>query len=216
MPELNASIRDIPLPPRMQSRPISPKGYPIPWFVAQINGEYDFRVIRPGGIAQAHNRRRCWICGEPRGRWSVFPIGPMCIVNRVTAEPPSHLSCAEYAARACPFLTQPNMRRNSKGLEETGAVQPAGSMILRNPGVVALWITDSYSLMDADGGVLFKVGPPARVLWFAEGRTATRAEVEASIASGMPLLAAAAIEDGPEGVAALKKAHEAAQAFLPA
>jgi hypothetical protein len=216
MPELNASIRDIPIPDHMRHLPISPKGFPVPWFVAQIDGQYDFRVIGPGKIAEAHNRRRCWLCGEPMGRWSVFTIGPMCTINRVSAEPPSHLACAEYAARACPFLTQPKMRRNEKGIENTGAVKAAGIMIARNPGVTALWITKSYRLMDADGGVLFKVGTPERVLWSCEGRPATRAEIEASIASGLPLLEAEAVKDGPEGIAALEEAVRASRDLLPA
>jgi hypothetical protein len=215
MSELNASIRNIPVPGRMQHRPISSKGFPVPWFVAQINGEWDFRVIGPGKIAEAHNHRKCWLCGGQMGRWSVFTIGPMCSVNRVSAEPPAHLSCAEYAAKACPFLTQPRMRRNDKGLEETGAVQAAGIMISRNPGVTLLWITKSYRLVQAGDGVLFRLGPAARVFWYAEGRTATRAEVDASIASGLPLLEAEAVKDGPEGIAALQKAVMESQALLP-
>lgn len=216
MTELNASIRDIPMPGRMAHRPISPKGFPVPWFVAQINGEWDFRVIGPGRIADAHNHRKCWLCGGQMGRWKVFTIGPMCAVNRVSAEPPAHLSCAEYAAKACPFLTQPRMRRNDQGINETGAVKAAGVMISRNPGVTLLWVTKSYRLMSVEGGVLFKVGPAAQTYWYAEGRTATRAEVDASIASGLPLLEAEAVKDGPDGTAALQKAIRESEALLPA
>jgi hypothetical protein len=66
MTELNAAIRDIPIPPHMAHLPILPKGFPLPWFVATIDGVPDFRVIAPGKIALAHNARKCWLCGEPR------------------------------------------------------------------------------------------------------------------------------------------------------
>jgi hypothetical protein len=216
MQDLNASIRNIPVPDRMRHRPISSKGFPVPWFVAQINGEWDFRVIGPGKIAYAHNHRRCWLCGEPLGKWLTFTIGPMCTVNRISAEPPSHLSCAEYAAKACPFLTQPKMRRNEKGIEATGAIKPAGTMIPRNPGVTALWVTRNYRLVQDGNGVLFRVGAPAKVTWWAEGRTATRAEVDASIASGLPLLEAEAVREGPDAETALKKVYADSLQFLPA
>src|SRR5258708_1702005 len=125
MTELNASIKDIPIPSRMLHRPVSKTGFPVPWFVAKIGDEYDFRVISPGAIAMAHNLKRCWLCGAPLGQFRVFTIGPMCTVNRVSAEPPSHLDCAEYAARACPFLSKPNMRRNAKNLPAE-ATNPSG------------------------------------------------------------------------------------------
>lgn len=212
---LNESIRCIPIPERMQRLPISPKGFPVPWFVAYVDGVPDFRVIGPGKISSAHNKRLCWLCGDKLGRHIVFTIGPMCTVNRVSAEPPSHLACAQYAARACPFLSKPNMRRNEVDLPEEGK-NPAGIMIKRNPGVTALWITKGYSLMHAGDGVLFQVGEPERVLWYAEGREATRAEVQASIASGLPLLEREAVKDGPEGVKELARYVARSQALLPA
>jgi hypothetical protein len=37
-------------------------------------------------------------------RWS-FVVGPMCGINRNSAEPPSHKECAQWSARNCPFLS---------------------------------------------------------------------------------------------------------------
>jgi hypothetical protein len=215
MTELNASIRNIPIPPRMQHLPISPKGFPVPWFVAVVNGEWDFRVIGPGKVAAAHNHRKCWLCGGTLGRHLVFTIGPMCSVNRVSAEPPSHLACAEYAARACPFLSRPKMRRNEVDMPEDHQ-NPTGIMIKRNPGVTALWVTRNYKLMRAGDGVLFTIGEPEDVYWYAEGRTATRAEVMASISSGLPLLEAEAIKDGPEAMEELLECFARSLLLLPA
>ena len=50
----------------------------------------------------------------------------------------------------------------------------------------------------------------------AEGRTATRAEVEASIDGGYPILMDTAVKhDGPEGVAELERLRLDALRYLP-
>jgi hypothetical protein len=106
------------------------------------------------------------------------------------------------------------MRRNEKDLPEERNV--AGVMIPRNPGVVALWITRSSKPFNVSNGVLFDLGEPERILWYCEGRTATRAEVEASVASGLPLLEAEANKDGPDAIKELSQCIARAQALLPA
>jgi hypothetical protein len=180
--------------------PKSKVGYPVPWFVwIGDDGVPDFRVVKPGAVAVAVGLQLCWICGtkfwplEDR----VFVIGPMCAVNRVSAEPPSHRVCAIYAATHCPFLARPQMRRREHGVPDECS-PPPGVSIRRNPGVALVWPSrhDSWSLFEAgDGGVLFDVGEPHGVRWFAHGRPATRAEVLDSIDSGMPLLQDAATGD---------------------
>jgi hypothetical protein len=112
----------------------------------------------------------------------------MCVVTQTSAEPPSHLSCGEYAAVACPFLAQPNMRRNEKDLPE-GHQPPAGVAVMRNPGVTAVLITDEWTpFSDGSGGILIRMGEPLSVEWFAHRRPATFPEVAQSIQTGMPLL----------------------------
>lgn len=171
------------VPPAILALPVDRRGYPVPWFVAQVEGEWDFRVIRPQGIEAACKRKTCWVCGKPLGDALAFTIGPMCVVNRVTAEPPEHLGCARFACIACPFLTNPRMRRNDKDLPEE-AKDPAGIMIDRNPGATAIYVTTRYRRREG----LFCLGEPRRVEWWAKGRPATRPEVETSIQTGMPLL----------------------------
>jgi len=214
MAQLNSSIRDIPIPQHMTRLPISSKGFPVPWFVAKVDGEWDFRLIKPGGIIEAIRRKVCWICGGQLDACRVFAIGPMCTINRVSAEPPSHLDCARYAVQACPFLNNPNTRRNEKDMPTYKQDAP-GDMIMRNPGVTALWICNSWNLMQLDNGILFQLGEPERVEWYCEGRTATRAEVEHSISTGLPLLEKAAEEDGEEGKAELRRCIIDANAWLP-
>lgn len=193
----NASV-PADLPPRIARLPVSPEGWPIPFFVCRE--PLDFRVIRPGAIEACHNHARCWICGEPRGRNFAFTVGPMCGINRVSSEPPAHLECATFAARVCPFLARPRMRRNERDIPEE-AVEAAGFAIARNPGATLVWSTRSYKPFRAHAGaagVLFELGEPLALQWFANGRPATREEVSASISSGVPELLAACEEEATE------------------
>lgn len=216
-----------PLPPRIGRLPVDHRGFPVPWFVQWYDrgrisepgvGTPDFRVIDTSKMAVAVRQRRCWICGQPTGRNLAFTIGPMCAVNRVTSEPPAHFECAEFSAKACPFLTQPRMRRNEKGLPEQ-RTDAAGIHIDRNPGAVCVWVTRLYTPFKPEvgaPGTLFKIGDPERVLWFAHGRAATRTEVKASIDSGFPLLLKAAELQGAEAVSDLYQQLEEALPLLPA
>ena len=78
-----------PLPPQMARLPIA-RGYPVPWFVAWVDGRPEFRAVRPGQVEHALKHRLCWVCGTSLGRFKTFVIGPMCGINRTTAEPPCH------------------------------------------------------------------------------------------------------------------------------
>jgi len=190
-------------PPRFLKLPIDERGFPVPWFVAWIDGKPDFRVVRERGVYTAFNQGLCWLCGERRGVYHAFVVGPMCGINRVSSEPPSHRECAEYAVRACPFLTRPLAVRNEHGLD--GTKEPAGLMIKRNPGVALLWVTKSFRPFNAGNGVLFKIGEPTELRFYAKGREATFDEINASVNSGFPHLELAASQDGPAGRAALKR-----------
>lgn len=197
----------------------------MPWFVAWLDengdatvpgeGTADFRVIRPGGVAFAHNNQRCWICGEQLGSFKTFTIGPMCAVNRTSAEPPSHLECADWSGRACPFLSRPHARRREDNLPDKGVEAP-GIALKRNPGVALVWTTRGYKpVPDGQGGVLFQIGDPTDVRWYAEGRSATREEVMASINSGLPSLRELA-EQERGGIAALERQTAEALELVPA
>jgi hypothetical protein len=222
---LHATRPEIPEPPAVARLPRDKHGRPVPWFVAWIDGTPDFRIIRPGGVADALRLELCWVCGQTRGRHAAFVIGPMCAVNRVTAEPPSHLPCAIYSARACPFLSTPTMHRRDRGLVEKGATPAAGATILRNPGVALVWSSRTWQPFPvpasavragvAQPGSLIDVGEPTSWSWWAEGRPATHDEVDASIQSGMPLLMEQAVAQGPKAVAELARMAQAVLPLLP-
>lgn len=213
--------RDLPpLPRRFRSLPLDDRGYPIPWFVATIDGKPDFRVVKPRAIHEAVLGHKCWLCGDVLGRNGAFVIGPMCAINQISSEPPSHRECAEFAVKACPFLVRPAAKRRDAALPEDASV--AGEMIPRNPGVSLLWVSRDWRPVKADGGsgVLIQVGRPIEVQWWREGRAATRAEIMESIDSGYPILLEAAERDRRRGHASavreLERCRDNALKLLPA
>jgi len=140
----------------------------------------------------------------------------MCAINRISSEPPQHVECSLFAAKACPFLARPKAARRDANLPEEVHAGP-GIPLLHNPGVTLVWACDSYQLMRARGErrALFVIGEPYQLWWFAEGRTATRAEVDAAIEKGLPHLRRVAKEDGPMAETELEIKLTAAQRFLP-
>lgn len=209
-----------PLPENMKDLPVDERGYPVPWFVPWINGKPEFLMADGMKLRLALSRRSCWVCGKPLpplGKPVTFVIGPMCCVNRITAEPPNHLECAEFSARACPFLSKPQMTRreneNTKKYSKNQNV--AGIMVERNPGVTLVYTTKKFTLVpDHAGKNLFSLSDPISWSWWKEGRPATRAEVQYSIDTGIPLLRAHCFT--PDDYNALAQALLENVKYLPA
>lgn len=201
-------------PLAIAKRPRDERGYPIPWFTPIIDGKPDFQHIQPWKAEQAIREERCWTCGERLELPCAFVVGPMCAVNRTSAEPPSHVECAIYAAKACPFLARPKMARPSggEGVVTDGSMPGVG--LMRNPGVALVWVTNRPSY--DPNHRLFDIGDPVRVRWFAHIRKATRVEVVESIEGGYPHLRALAAEDGPDALDELRMMLDRAMTLVPA
>jgi hypothetical protein len=209
MNQLNQKIKHIEIPPKMRNLKISDEGYPVPWFVPYVDGKPEFRGMDGEKFGVAIRHKRCWLCGEALGKYMAFVIGPMCMVNKINSEPPCHYDCAFYAVQACPFLTQPRMRRNEKDMPEG---EMAGVGIKRNPGVNVIWVTQSYHPFKAPNGILLKLGVPERVEFYSQGRAATFEEVKESIDSGLPILHS--METTEAAHAAIEKAYEEAMRMV--
>jgi hypothetical protein len=190
---LRPELKDIPV--RMLDLPVDPeRGYPVPWFVEWIDGKPEFRLMSAEKWKRAVKQQLCWCCGKKLGAYMVFVLGPMCGITRVSSEPPNHRECARWAARFCPFLSKPRMvRRGEEELTAKGAECMGGIGLSRNPGVALLWTARSFEVFQPEsGGCLIEVGEPEYWEWWAEGRRATREEVERSIDTGLPFLEAEA------------------------
>lgn len=107
------------------------------------------------------------------------------------------------------------MRREDESSNKLSKIV-GGFGIMRNPGVAMLWTTDTFSVFDdGSGGKLLHMGEPNSVEWYANGKKATREEVTASIDSGFPALAEAAIRQ--EGAMQyLNECRERFSKYLPA
>ncbi len=185
-----------PIPRLLARRPIDHRGYPVPWFVTTKDdeGHWEFRAVEMKRVFIAIKQRRCWICGGHLGKTVCFVAGPMCGINRNSAEPPVHGECAIFAATSCPFMILPRAQRREHGVTPNDGA--GGVSIKRNPGVTMLWYTDRWKVIKVENGVLHRFpGKPKKVSWYAEAREATREEVLESIESGLPLLMEVACEE---------------------
>lgn len=193
---MNALREGLPMVPgRMRALPIDDRGYPVPYFVAWVDGKPDHRIMDTSKLPRAVKFGLCWMCGQQLGRFKSFCIGPMCSITRTISEPPSHLECLRFAARACPWMTRPHAKRREANLPAE-VIEPAGEGIRRNPGAVCIWTTLRFKAWCPEGGgVLFQIGDPEHTEWYAEGRAATRAEVDESIRTGLHLLRGPAAEE---------------------
>jgi hypothetical protein len=68
-------------------------------------------------------------------------------------------------------------------------------MLMHNPGVSVLWTTTEFHGVRFNNDLVFRMGEPLAMSWWAEGRAATREEVDAAIARGLPGLLEQADDD---------------------
>jgi hypothetical protein len=205
------------MPDRIRHLPRNARGFPIPYFAEEVNGERDFRVVSAVKMAHAVRNDLCWVCGAKLGTYKAFVIGPMCGINRTISDPPSHRDCAIFSARNCPFLSSPLAKRRESGLPD-GGNEAAGVMLNRNPGAVGVWVTKSYRPFRpgrGNDGILFSIGDPVEVMWFFSGRAAKRDEIITSVEAGFPLLLDLAAQQGTEAIAELQKQRAAFETLLP-
>jgi len=208
-----------PLTPRIAKLPVDDRGYPVPFFVQWVDqwnqatkpgvGRPEFRMMDGDKWKRCVKEKLCWVCGEKLGAYMAFPIGPMCTINRVSSEPPSHKDCAEWSVKGCPFLSRPNMVRREDELTEADKGNVAGVMIERNPGVIAIWVAKNYNTFRANKGYLLRLDEPVSVDWYTEGRPARVGEVLKSITDGLPTLLGVCRDEGE-----IRECHKMAQVVL--
>jgi hypothetical protein len=208
---------DVPMIDRIKALPRDRRGYPVPWFVAYVDGEPYFPALDVNKFKLAIRQKRCWICGQTLGRWLTFCVGPMCTLNRISAEPPCHDDCAQYAVKVCPFMLRPEMKRVPETKHPDKFVISA-QHDLRNPGIMAIYHARTYRPVMHDVP-LIEMGPPVGgVSWWTRGHAATRQEVEEALREGGERLRAGAIRlDGgtPEALAEVERLIKRGADLLP-
>lgn len=212
MTELRKGLPE--LPARIKVLPLDHRGYPIPWFVEEPRNDHaDFRIASSGKRYKATKERLCWLCGGKLGRNIAFVIGPMCAINRNTSEPGNHRDCALFAVQACPFLILPDAKYRLAHLPKEGGMLP--HLLPGNPGASCIWITDTYQPYAVDGTFLIRIGEPSEVLWYCEGKQATRMQIQDCLDKRLPLLSDIAKKDGPQAEKQLVGYIERFQQFMP-
>lgn len=177
----NAAVAKLDMPERVRALPVDRRGFPVPKFVKWIDGQPDFRVVSSEHMTRCITRRVCWVCGDRLGRHVAFVCGPSSAITRRTVEPPSHLDCAEFALKACPFIMYPERGRGGfpDGMEHAAAV----INLDRNPGCWLLWVTDGYEASPFGDAVMFKMREPSRLEWRHRGGVPTRDQARAALAA---------------------------------
>lgn len=108
-PDLNAASGVVPLPRHMWNLPIQ-RGYPVPWIVMQINGQYEFAVNNHLRVMRCVKECRCAICGnrlDPVMWWVGGPVAAL-DPHGAYADTALHHECMVYALKVCPYLAMRN------------------------------------------------------------------------------------------------------------
>lgn len=120
--------KDLPIPPELSHLPVDKRGYPVPYFVTKVKGEWEFRFIDINHIKKIIREELCHICGKPlKGSDVYFISGPRGFQNRASSDAGMHEVCARFSLEACPHLyyQKAERRRNDelgKELNKTPSV----------------------------------------------------------------------------------------------
>lgn len=97
--------KELTIPPELSHLPVDARGYPVPYFVSKIKGEWEFRYIDLKRIKHIIREELCHICGKPlKGSDVYFISGPQGFKNRVSSDAGMHEVCARFSLQACPHM----------------------------------------------------------------------------------------------------------------
>ncbi len=110
------------MPPAIAALPKDARGYPIPYFASYDGSRPRFDILDPARVVDCVERRLCGICGRKLAALCWYIGGPKTLAARLSADPPMHFDCAQFAITACPHLTFENARyRDDKTVREIDA-----------------------------------------------------------------------------------------------
>lgn len=135
------------------------RGFPVPWFVAYVDGKPDFRMIDPKKMQYALEQDKCFVCGKKHIKGLYFFItGPMGLANGVHSDCPLHLDCAKYSLQICPHLFFERTQRNETGdLYKYVSATTGQAGIKEKPSELYLIKANKYKTIPGpEGGRLIK------------------------------------------------------------
>lgn len=202
------------MPTRMKGRPVDLRGFPVPWFVTQKtpDGLYDFVHIDPARLETAYRLGLWTLSGQPLGKYVSFVVGPMCIINRVSAEPPCIPELGKWAAQVCPFLSRPLAKRPAH--DPSAEQNVPGVMVADNPGGCVVW-TVKRDGFTRGRNRLYSFGDPVEVTFWTKGREATPDEARAIFEARAEKLEAMARVEGDDALQAFYRMKAKAARYLP-
>jgi hypothetical protein len=139
-------------------------GFPVPFIQLWAGSKPDFRAVNLEHCARCLRDKLCAICGRRLGEFCYFIGGPLSKKNRLLVDPAMHKHCAEFASKACPFVsghrqeysTRP-VNKNVARIEETAsAVRPEVMYILKTR-------TEKFNPARVNGRLMIHAGPWSRV-----------------------------------------------------
>ena len=151
--DLNCVVADI--PKYLKARPMW-KGFPIPFTtLIKPDGDPDFRVTDQERWALCVTKGLCGLCGQPLVYWQAFIGGEKCKESHLFFDPAMHVECAEFAAKACPFIV------GCKGYSiKTDQDSTADRLISsERPEHMYLFKTRGYDLVKIEGNIYIKAQP---------------------------------------------------------
>ena len=142
------------IPPILAHLPRDRRGLPIPFTALADDGTGtpDFRVLDVERVRQCVENNLCGVCGRQNGHWLAFIGGPACRDNRLFRDPPMHVPCAEFSAKACPFISREGFKYARKlpnapeGMAMT--LDPHMAAHQARPPEMFLFVTRRYRLVE--------------------------------------------------------------------
>lgn len=165
------------IPKELAHLKIDSRGYPIPYFVSEINGKPEFRFIRPERIEMIIERKVCHICGKKLSDDFVYFIsGPMGLQNKISTDAAMHRVCAEFSLFACPHLfLQKSERRRGDELAKT-AVDHHRGIIPDKPDTMFLVKCDKWKRIVVDGRMYLRFRPVSTEKYVYENNKLIKAQ----------------------------------------
>jgi hypothetical protein len=148
----------LPIPDFLTHLPVY-NGLPVPFTQAVIEGVPDFRAMDFEKILLCVEQRLCAICGHRLGEYCYFIGGPESRKNHLFTDPATHLKCADFATRICPFVSG-RTDYSSRPIDETKlAIETRVSDVRPHTMYMLRARTKSIHIVKAGGAFAIQAGP---------------------------------------------------------